>query len=544
MNLFGLDKNDRRVFAHDIATHDLMGALNLLFTRLSGEKLEFLSNELSLRHTAWVGLVDNKKIKNAIVIETGIGANVIALSQVVENVYALYLDEDTKYIVENRVENKNVQHILMQNFPGVEDVDWASTVIISYNDLNDVFIKEYFMELVSVRKSCYYYYICRHGFSRILSKLSALSNDNMMTYHIEGSSRDPYKMVSQNMKMKYFGRFKYVLYDLYMRFKNEYIVATNLSIEDSEFDFICSKVFHKKKYFIENIYFIKPNGALLAVNELNNKYMLRITSDSLGKKRLLSNNFALNLLEEKHITVAPSLYQEINHGKYLCSVEECFKGKNITEKEINNNNSRNKICRQATDILISIHTETSSEKLLVDELYNDMIVRPVTDARDLFPDKYSSIFDLIEKHFKKTLWKKKLNLVLSHGDYSVDNIMIENGLITGVIDWEYSKSSGLPLVDLMFFICSVYKKKNKTNIIDAMQKIILDNEINGLENSCVDSYCDSLSITNDLNPPLRLMCIVMFIAYRLEINMNINRKEAFGKDFGNILENVKNTILK
>lgn len=543
MQFIGLDENTRSEFSNKIDSVGVEDATEFIVNYCTGSKKEFILNEFSRRHTAWIGLTNINLIRNAVVIETGIGASVISIAEIVDNVYALYLDEYTKNIVTHRVKSKNVHHILLEDYFSQLDIDWSSTLLIAYNDNNDETIRNRFYEILSSNNVGYYYYISKNNFKRAVPCIKHLNNKNINTYHIEGSARDPYKMISGRMKLKYFGLLKYVLFNLYMRYQHECIATTNLDIKKSLFNLICKKSFNNKEFNIEYILFVKPNGALLAVNHLNKKYMIRITSDALGKKRLLINNNALLSLKKNNISVVPELYKQFNFEGYFCSVEGCIDGNNISPNDIKNNKIYKQIYIQSTHLITSIHKKTTVFCLYDNDVYFSLFYKPIANARKLFSNNYSSVFDAIDIYFKKYFFDIKMFTVLNHGDYSADNIMIKNGTITGVIDWEYSNNTGLPLVDLIFLICNMHKKKNNLTIINALKEVAIDNNITQLEHDCVNNYCHSLNIPKEYIVPLGIMCVIHFMAYRLEVNEEFCRKSSFDEIFGNILHLIKHKIV-
>jgi aminoglycoside phosphotransferase (APT) family kinase protein len=43
-------------------------------------------------------------------------------------------------------------------------------------------------------------------------------------------------------------------------------------------------------------------------------------------------------------------------------------------------------------------------------------------------------------------------IALSHGDVSVGNLFVDNGSISGAIDWEYAREDGLPALDMLAYL--------------------------------------------------------------------------------------------
>jgi len=84
------------------------------------------------------------------------------------------------------------------------------------------------------------------------------------------------------------------------------------------------------------------------------------------------------------------------------------------------------------------------------------VSRTTEEYSSLFPKRdkkvFSRSFELLE-HFSNTLANKDIPLMPQHGDYHADNIFMENGKISGVIDWEdFSTEAHPPCFDLIHFI--------------------------------------------------------------------------------------------
>jgi hypothetical protein len=108
---------------------------------------------------------------------------------------------------------------------------------------------------------------------------------------------------------------------------------------------------------------------------------------------------------------------------------------------------------QAIDCLIELFKSTSSVSTLLE-----------TDFLRLFSDPINSATRHFNKVETKTLWKlndwlraefvdREIPLVTTHGDFKRSNLLLnERGTISGVFDWDLSRSLGLPILDLFLFL--------------------------------------------------------------------------------------------
>lgn len=464
MKTVQLNRDEKSLLANNINNPDSNQALQDLLNNAGPALHEHILNELSLRHTAWAGLINRESIDTAIVIETGLGATVESLSSIVKKVYAVYLEADKMDLVRKRINNDNVSHILLSDFHMHPVVDSDRALFVAYNDKGSREFDKICTNIVNEKNIKYYYYInsakSSYYFQRNL-QINKNSQDNSIPsiYHIEGSIRDPFKLTSSENKILQFGKLKYFIYRLYIMVANMYIATTNLNFNESFFCAVANIFFNKDSYKIHDIIFIKPNGALLVVSHSNKEYMLRITSDSLGKKRLSSNNLTLGELKKLGCSYCPEIYKELSVRDYNCSAEERISGRNINSRDLNTPLKRTMVYKQAVDILINIHTRSMCRTTINAEIYEKVIGNSISKAANNLSNKYNIILDNVDEYLKSCLLEQSLPLVLSHGDFSADNLMICDDKITGVIDWEYSKSNNLPFVDLVFFSVMYTKKQ-------------------------------------------------------------------------------------
>lgn len=543
MNTIKLSKEDKKIIAKKSSEDGFNEAIEIIYSEISIQKHEYILNELSLRHTVWTGFI-NTEINTAVVIETGLGAVVATISAVVDHVYAIYLDDDTKAIVEARVnkkefKNRDINHYLISEVPKNLVFNYDETLLVAYAEGNTL-VRNAFFKINDLYNINYYYFVDN---SELFSKTGHNKYlTNAVRYHIEGTPRDPFKLTSQANKIYQFGGLKYFIFNIYSKYTGKYIVETNLNIDKSFYISVANEFFGIKSYNVRDIFFIKPNGILLLIECPDNQYMLRITSDELGKNRLYNNNSTLRLLNKKNIDFIPTLSGEKRISNHCCSVEECINGRNINSDDLNDKDIKEKIYKQAIEKLIIFQRLTLSQAILIDDTYDRLIKIPFLKSKSQFSSKFHHVFDVLEIYIKNSFSNKTLPLVLYHGDYSADNLMIQNENITGIIDWEYAIQNCLPLMDLIFLFCNVFKKQNNVSIIRAMYEVVILENIGKNENDEIYLYCETFNIKKNLIKPLSIMCIVYFIAYRLESNSKISRSGMFDENFSNLLLAIKKSL--
>jgi hypothetical protein len=105
-------------------------------------------------------------------------------------------------------------------------------------------------------------------------------------------------------------------------------------------------------------------------------------------------------------------------------------------------------------LLLTIRTQDADSRRgeFVGELYSRQVEQPLARARHLFPEK--RLFDAVERFFHSELHGVELVFGLTHGDLSLNNVFVDAGEITGVIDWDDSHVLGIPVLDGISHLCS------------------------------------------------------------------------------------------
>src|SRR5207249_8998523 len=71
------------------------------------------------------------------------------------------------------------------------------------------------------------------------------------------------------------------------------------------------------------------------------------------------------------------------------------------------------------------------------------------------------IQEAVASYFQDNLYGRDMPCGVMHGDFSVTNIFAENDQVSGLIDWEFSTSNGIPLLDALYYLTSVHRLYDK-----------------------------------------------------------------------------------
>lgn len=114
-------------------------------------------------------------------------------------------------------------------------------------------------------------------------------------------------------------------------------------------------------------------------------------------------------------------------------------------------------CIEATmNWLLSFNEATSDGRQEPQESFQCLVDGPLAQLESLFP-LTADEGDLLKKtrEYTSPLRDTRFPLVFEHGDLSAPNLLVLKDGSLGVLDWEMAESSGLPAVDLFFFLTFV-----------------------------------------------------------------------------------------
>jgi ubiquinone/menaquinone biosynthesis C-methylase UbiE len=87
------------------------------------------------------------------------------------------------------------------------------------------------------------------------------------------------------------------------------------------------------------------------------------------------------------------------------------------------------------------------------EFYHECVSRPLESLFEVIEDR--KVRDAVGSYFRKRLYGMKLVSGLRHGDFSVHNIIGENGKLKGLIDWGGGTVQGIPVLDAINYLDTV-----------------------------------------------------------------------------------------
>lgn len=535
----------KKQLEENLAKYNWLDSLERVFDDADPQVINTLRSELAKRYSLWTGLL-NLEHKEIIVFENGLGATVITLAKHFELIHIIFNDDVTASIVAKRLEHNNIKNTLSYTRKNINElkINNSKTLIISdtesYNTRNYTTILNSIHNVKSISSA----YI---GMLQLQIKNLIKQSKKYNTYYITGEIYNPFSLIQNNVKRDKFGFIKYYAFLFKTFLLKKEAILINDDLNNSIFYKTAREIENRlngklNKNIIDEIYFAKPYGVILFLSISRKNYVVRLSYDDFTSRRFEFNMQALQFLQKNHTNLAPNFHMEGHFQDTNYYVEERLSGRNISISELKDPDIFNNIYNISVDKLLEFQLCSLNSVMIDEEILDRLFITPVNDSEKLFSEEHSDFFEMLRSYFKKTFLSKHLNLTISHGDFSVDNIIVSNSCFSGIIDWDYSEFQSAPLIDLLLFICSIQKRLNDSSLITELTDVLLKDNINSTDQQTVNKYCKAMKIGHDHIKPLSILCIIKFMAYRLNMQEDCRQTKYYEQLFSDSLLHIKNTI--
>lgn len=152
---------------------------------------------------------------------------------------------------------------------------------------------------------------------------------------------------------------------------------------------------------------------------------------------------------------------------------------------------------KAVDLIIDLHQKTAKRCIVDDAIFERFFLCHLKS----FAHTYGKNgLEPIFAYLKKNIYHKGIPLILQHGDFKLENILIdpESAAINGIIDWELSEREGLPLLDLLHLLVSRRRVLEGKSLMDCFTNIFLSCKFDKVEEESINKYLKILSINKDI----------------------------------------------
>lgn len=256
---------------------------------------------------------------------------------------------------------------------------------------------------------------------------------------------------------------------------------------------------------LESIYLGNPDTIILKFVNCERSLIARVPFTLEAKLRCDRSQKALESLSwfmYDKVKLTPVAEKKLKLDGMHVYIESAIFGEAIGSPACRGKNYIN----NATEMVTVLHLESQNNTVIGEEVFDGLIGTLIGKLASNLPPSYAEKIKWLSEYFRNSFLNKSIPLVFNHGDYKLENILVQNGdcSIIGVIDWDLSVENGMPFIDLIHLLA--YEKCDKGS--QSIDEIIMKKWVPGkqcLEKDdriLVDQYLSALKIPNDLFKPL------------------------------------------
>lgn len=305
------------------------------------------------------------------------------------------------------------------------------------------------------------------------------------------------------------------------------------------------------KAFVVKRYLILPGKVILSIGQVQQPYgnyivVLPFVDSALD--RLRHEARILQLLHQSclHVlSLVPKFFLEDQFYGQAYFVQQEMPGTSIDAPVF----LLDQITWRALQILINFHRETLQEAILTEDLFNVLFSNPLHRVVQKIGTKAVLSIDGIDAMLRATLVGKPFKTVWMHGDFKIENLMIDPKSleINGIIDWDLSRETGIPFLDLLYLLAYNRVIREGKSIEQILLDYIIPDKWSRFEITAQEEYFRSLNIDIHFAKLLTFMFWIYHIAYRIEIyppmSELIEKMLLVLKTFEKIVENLTTSFL-
>lgn len=176
----------------------------------------------------------------------------------------------------------------------------------------------------------------------------------------------------------------------------------------------------------------------------------------------------------------------------------------------------------AVDFLIKFNQITARETVIDEDIYVNLVGGIIDQVMSNYPS-LRDIMIRIERLLRAALIDRPLLVVWFHGDYKLENLLIDKGTleISGIIDWEQSRRHGLPWLDILYLLTYNRIMTEYRDFFDVYREVIEAENFTSSERRLIDAYNAALPVAPGLKPILVSLFFIHHIGCRAKYNMSI-----------------------
>jgi len=176
----------------------------------------------------------------------------------------------------------------------------------------------------------------------------------------------------------------------------------------------------------------------------------------------------------------------------------------------------------ALDWITRLHQATAREVVMDRAEMSRLVEEPMTSAFDYLSDNVTSAaLTHIGRFITDALAGTRLNLVLAHGDFTPENVLLvrESAQLRGVFDWDLAEEHGLPLLDPLYYILTSERALHGSSTVASTAHILVGKLFRGAfsptEDAAIKKYCEAVKVPAHAFRPLVLMVWLSHLGKRM-----------------------------
>lgn len=181
-----------------------------------------------------------------------------------------------------------------------------------------------------------------------------------------------------------------------------------------------------------------------------------------------------------------------------------------------------RLTRNAADFLIRFNQITAREHVIDEDRYDSLIGGLVADTAKAYPE-VRELLGKIERRLRKNVLGKSLRLVWFHGDYKLENLIIDRASldIAGIIDWEQSRREFFPWLDMFFLLIYNRVMVEDRNFFSIYHEVVLAGNFTQPEAFLLETYAAAVPVSQEWKEVLMSVLFIHHICCRYKYNMTV-----------------------
>jgi aminoglycoside phosphotransferase (APT) family kinase protein len=493
-------------------------------------------SDLQPRHTGWKALLQCGRRQRALVIDGGYGTAAVSLSSDFDEVVAAFDDRPLMRLVAARVSALGISNVRCADFNELVNCDLAAgfDAIIIYRVPYSAYLRNlvccsrqwlrpdgsFYVDLFDTRGVTSQDRFFRSALGQVKSSLAEKCCSLQVFRHISGvleiyelQPLTGFRRTAEAMLRTAAAPLRPVGFAILAHNQaGSSIAATVLQkLQQLRGRPLAIRRFLLASYVALNL--------IVADETTGEQFVIRIPLDEFTLGRFRRNYAALEtvvqLPEYIRRTVPAPIMVSVDTPEFL--VESVVQGAGVPQRLTAR--IYDVLVAQGAEWIAALHSATATETVLDEAVLRRLVLDPVERVAALLAgDPVASRIWTLGTALADRFRGRALNLVLAHGDYSIDNILLDaGGKISGVFDWDLSQNRGLPAIDLFYFLITAMRRRYGAPISKLYASRVLPMAFEGGERTAFDSYWNALHVPSELRASLGVLTWLYHLAYRLNV---------------------------